>query len=233
MPLFCPTDQQVALSAAALRPRGDAWRHGGFDALEGSTMGQFFGGLGRAAGPTHRRLCDMVDEFFCSTASETADLWQLEYGLPDACGPFLSACEKANAVGDSTALYAIGVAAARGWSIAIAEQWITNVEDCACGLGLAGTMIAGAENGVAWEVTVDLDASPSYVPSGLSPPLMGLLLPGDQLNCDEELSTIRCILRLIAPAHADLVLRTKPPSPAPSPSLSFEDGRNSQYLPML
>lgn len=206
MPLLCPTDEQVALSAAALRPRGDAWRHGGFDALEGSTIGRFFGGLGRATGSTHRRLCAMVDEFFCSTAIETVDLWQLEYGLPDACGPFVSACEKANAVGDSTAAYAVARAAARGWAIAIDEQWVTNVEDCTIGLGQPGTLICGAENGVAWHVTIDLDASDSYAPSGLEPPFVGRVLAGDQLNCDEDIFPVQCILRLIAPAHADLIL---------------------------
>lgn len=205
MSLFCPTDQQVALSAAALRPRGDAWRHGGFDALEGSTIGQFFQGLGHAAGPTHRRLCAMVEEFFCSTAVETVPLWQLEYGLPDSCGPFLAVCDKANAVGDSTAAYAVSRAALRGWSIAIEEQWITNVEDCAAGLGLAGTMICGAENGVAWSISVNLAASPAYQATDLAPPIVSLILPGDQLNCDADVDPLRCILRLIAPAHADLI----------------------------
>lgn len=205
MPLFCPTNEQVALSAAALRPRGDAWRHGGFDALEGSTIGRFFAGLGSAAGPTHRRLCSMVDEFFCSTADETLDLWHLEYGLPDSCGPFLAVCDKANAVGDSTAAYTISSAAQRGWVIAIDEQWVTNVEDCTAGLGLAGTMICGAENGVTWQISVDLDASPAYQNTDLAPPIVSLLLTGDQLNCDADVDAVRCIVRLIAPAHTDLI----------------------------
>jgi len=208
MPLLCPTDQQVAQSAAALRPRGDAWRHGGFDALEGSTIGRFFQGIGGAAGPVHRRLCALVNEFFCSTAVETVGLWQLEYGLPDACGPFTTACQKANAVGDSTAAYAIGVAAARGWSITILEEWVTYVEDCTLGLGQPGTLICGAENGVAWVVTINLSASPSYVPSGLDPPFLGRILAGDALNCDEDIYPVECTLRLIAPAHVDLVFLT-------------------------
>ena len=95
----CHSDEQIAQSLASLRPRGDAWRHGGFDALAGSGMGDFFAALGAAFGPTDRRVCDMVDEFFCSTAAETLDLWALDYGVPDGCDPFENVCEKVNAVG--------------------------------------------------------------------------------------------------------------------------------------
>lgn len=204
MSMICPTDTEVALSAAALRPRGDAWRHGGFDALDGSVMGQFFDGLGRAIGPTHRRLCALVDEFFCSTALETLDLWQIEYALPDSCGAFIDLCSKVNAVGDSTAAYAVAAAALRGWSVAIAEEFITNVEDCTVGLGLAGTIICGASTGVLWRITVNAAASPAYAATDLAPPIVSLLLPGDQLNCDADIEPLRCLIRLIAPAHADL-----------------------------
>lgn len=204
MPLFCPTDSDVSASAAALRPRGDAWRNGGHDGIAGSVMGQFFDGLGAAAGPSHRRLCDLVNEFFCSTAVETTDLWQIEHGLPDACGPFLDACAKAGAVGDSTAEYAIVAAAARGWAISIDEEWVTGVEDCTVGLGLCGTMICGASTGVKWKVAVDTANSPSFVATDLAEPLAGLMLAGDALNCEADIEPLKCLVRLIAPAHADL-----------------------------
>jgi uncharacterized protein YmfQ (DUF2313 family) len=208
MTLICPTDAQSAAALAALRPRGDAWRHGGHDALPGSVMGRVFAALGRATGAVERRICALVDEFFCVTAAETLDWWRIDYGLPDPCDPFAEVCDKVQALGDSTTGYAIAAALRHGWSVTIVEEWITYVEDCVCGLALAGTAISGAENGVTWRVTIDLAASPSYVvPSGVEP-LAGLLLPGDSLDCPPDIDPLLCLIRRIAPAHADLSFTT-------------------------
>lgn len=207
-PLTCPTDSDAAFALAALRPRGDAWRNGGFDALEGSVMGRFFTGLGAGFGPAHRQICAMVAEFFCATADQTLDVWRVEYGVPDGCDPFEDVCEKVNAVGDTTSAYAVAAAARRGWSIAIAEDFITNVEDCTAGLGLAGTMLCGAETGVKWTMTAHLTASSAYVAADDTEPLAGLLLPGEDLACPPDVSPLECLIRRIAPAHADLEFLT-------------------------
>jgi hypothetical protein len=204
MPLLCPTDQEVSLSAAALRPRGDAWRNGGHEEIDGSVMGLFFDGIGHAAGPTHRRLCDLVEEFFCSTAFQTRDLWQLEYGLPDACSPFLDLCAKINIVGDSTTDYVAAAAASRGWVITIAEEWITNSQEGRAKHARAGAARCAARTGVKWIVSVLRDLSPSYTAIALTPPLAGRLRAGLKLNCDAGIDPLRCLVRLIAPAHADL-----------------------------
>lgn len=206
--MICPTDADVEASIAALGPRGAAWRHGGHDALAGSTIGDFFDALGEVSGEADRRICALVDEYFCSTAAETLDLWALEYGVPDGCDPFADVCEKVNAVGDSIPAYAEAAALRRGWSISIDEEFITSVEDCSMGMGLMGTMLMGAENGVAWRVTIDLAASPSYaVPLDVEP-LMGLMLMGDGLNCGPDIAPLACLIRRIAPAHADLIFQT-------------------------
>lgn len=199
----CHSDEELAHSLAALRPRGDAWRHGGFDALDGSGMGGFFAALGQAFGPTDRRVCDMVDEFFCSTAAETRERWALDHGLPDGCDPFADVCEKVNAVGDTTPAYAEAAALRRGWSIAIAQEFITVVEDCSMGCGLMGTIIMGASQGVLWRVTIDLDASPAYQRPGENQPILGLILLGDALDCGPDISPLTCLIRRIAPAHVD------------------------------
>lgn len=201
----CHTDAQLAVQLAALRPRGEAWRNGGFDALEGSVMGGFFAGLGAAIGPTDRRVCDMVDQFFCSSASETLDLWAREYGVPDGCDPFADICEKVNAVGDTTPAYAEAAALRRGWSISIAEEFITRVEDCCMGMGLMGTMLMGAEQGVTWRIVIDRAASPAYQAPAATGPIMGLMLMADVFDCDPDNEGLRCLIRRIAPAHADLV----------------------------
>lgn len=206
--LICPTDEGAAFALAALRPRGDAWRNGGFDALEGSVQGRFFSALGAGFGPAHRRICAMTAEFFCSTAVATLDVWRAEYGVPDGCDPFADLCEKVNAVGDTTAVYAVAAAARRGWSITIDEEWITNVEDCTLGLGLVGTVMCGAENGVKWVITVTLAASTSYVASDATEPLVDLLLPGEALSCPPDIEPLKCLIRRIAPAHADLEFLT-------------------------
>lgn len=204
----CHSDAEIALALAALRPRGEAWRHGGFDALEGSMMGGFFAALGAAFGPTDRRVCDMVDQFFCSSATETLDIWAREYGVPDGCDPFADICEKVNAVGDTLPAYAAWAALRRGWSIAISEEFITRVEDCSMGMGLMGTMVLGAEQGVTWRITVDRAASPAYQAPAATGPIMGLMLLGDVLDCDPDNEALRCLIRRIAPAHADLVFQT-------------------------
>lgn len=204
----CHSDEQIARSLAALRPRGDAWRHGGFDALDGSGMGGFFGGLGAAFGPTDRRVCDMVDEFFCSSAAETLDLWALDFGVPDGCDPFEEVCDKVNAVGDTIPAYAQAAALRRGWSIAIAEEFITGVEDGCYGAGLYGTQLYAAEQGVAWRITVDLSASPAYQRYVDVEPLFGLMLHGDSFDCGPDIEGLKCLIRRIAPAHADLIFET-------------------------
>lgn len=202
--MTCPTDAEVSARLAALRPRGDAWRHGDVDALYGSVMGQFFDALGAGYGPTERRFCALVDEYFCSTAVETRDLWAAEYGVPDGCDPFADICEKVNATGDTTTSYAIAAAARRGWVITIAEEFITNVEDCTFGFGQFGTEIFGASTGVKWIVTVDRAASSAWSLPASVAPLFGLTLLGDGFDCDADIEPLKCLIRRIAPAHADL-----------------------------
>jgi uncharacterized protein YmfQ (DUF2313 family) len=204
----CHTDAELAAALAALRPRGSAWRNGGFDALQGSVMGRFFYALGAAFGPVDRRVCDMVDQFFCASAGETRDLWEREYGLPDGCDPFADVCEKVKAVGDTTPAYAELVALRRGWFVTITQEFITVVEDCCMGMGLMGTLILGSEQGVAWRIVVDPARSPAYQAPASTGPILGLMLMGDALDCVPDLEALRCLIRRIAPAHADLVFET-------------------------
>jgi uncharacterized protein YmfQ (DUF2313 family) len=202
---LCHSDAELGRQIAAYRPRGDAWRHGGHDDLEGSVMGRVFAGFGAAFGPTERRLCALIDEFFCSSATETRDLWALDHGVPDGCDPFADVCEKVNAVGDSIPAYAVAAALRRGWSITIEQEVVTLVEDCCLGCGLAGTFVMGASQGVAWRITIDRAASPAYAVPAAAGPILGLMLAGDSFDCEVGIEGLTCLIRRIAPAHADLV----------------------------
>ncbi|UNJ22061.1 baseplate protein [Microcystis phage vB_MweS-yong2] len=206
----CLTAEQWRQALAALRPRGDAWRNGSHDAIDGSTMGQFLAGAAESYADVDARLCALVDEYFCSTAVETRDLWALEHGLPDGCDPFADACEKANAVGDTTPAYVVAAASRRGWAIAIREEWLLASQDARCGLALAGAASCACEMGVMWEIVVSLSGSPAYVDDQGKPSLAGLMLAGDVLNCPPNIEPLRCLVRRIAPAHADLVFLTTP-----------------------
>ena len=48
--------------------------------------------------------------------SETRDVWEAEYGYPDACEAYENLCEKVTAVGGANCAYFADVAARRGWS---------------------------------------------------------------------------------------------------------------------
>lgn len=205
---LCHSDAALGRQIAAYRPRGDAWRHGGHDDLEGSVMGQVFAGFGAAFGPTERRLCALVDEFFCSSAIETRDLWALEYGVPDGCDPFADICEKVNAVGDTVPAYAEAAALRRGWSIAIGQEFVTKVQSCRMGRGRMGTLIMGAAEGVTWRIVVNLAASPAYVAADRRKPLMGRMLMAYAFDCGPDIEPLACLIRRIAPGHADLVFET-------------------------
>lgn len=207
-PPWCKSDAEVTASLAALRPRGDAWRNGGHDGLAGSTMGAFFAGLGTVAGETDRRICALVDEYFCSSAAETLDLWALEYGVPDGCDPFADVCEKVNAVGDSIPAYAEAAALKRGWSIAISEDFIIVPQSSRMGHARMGAARMGATQGVAWRIEVDLAASPSYVAADRRKPLLGRMRLGFAFDCGPDITSLSCLIRRIAPAHADLIFTT-------------------------
>lgn len=204
----CLSKAEWTEALAAIRPRGEAWRNGDFDGLSGSVMGQFFAGTAARFAAADARLCDLTDEFFCSTAVETRDLWMLEYGLPDGCDPFADVCEKVNAVGDTTPEYVTAAALRRGWSIAIAESFIIASQDACYGPRCYGAAIYGARQGVLWAVTVNLAASPAYQAVAGRPPLYGVHLYGDLLNCLPDIEPLRCLIRRIAPAHADLTFAT-------------------------
>lgn len=203
--LRCPTLEETLASMLASIPRGRAWQNVPFATGDETTQRQFWRALADPAQRLNARLCALTDEFFCDTAIETRDIWAAEYGFPDACDPFADLCAKVDAVGDTTPAYAEAASLLRGWVVSIEEQFITASMSGYVGLGMAGAMLCGAEQGVTWQVTIDTEASPAWAGWGEGVPFAGLMMAGESLACPPDISSLECVLRRIAPAHVDLV----------------------------
>lgn len=201
----CPSLDETLASVLALIPRGRAWQNSPFTTDEETIQRRFWWALADPAQQIDTRLCALTDEFFCSTANETLDIWAQEYGLPDGCDPFSDLCAKVDAVGDTTPAYAEAAALLRGWSVTIEEQFITAGMSGYAGLGMAGASLVGAEQGVTWQVTINTATSPAWEGAGEGVPFAGLMLAGDALACLPDISSLECVLRRIAPAQVDLV----------------------------
>lgn len=204
----CPTQEQMLAAVMALVPRGRAWQTSPFASAEDTVQRRFWAALADIAFQGNSRLCVLVNEFFCETASETLDLWALEYGLPDACDPFADLCAKVDALGDTTPDYAEAAALLRGWSVSIEQQFITASMSGYAGLGMAGASTVGAEQGVTWLVTIDTDSSPAFEGVGEGIPYAGLMMAGEAMACTPDIDSLECVLRRIAPAQVDLVFQT-------------------------
>ena len=59
-----------------------------------------------------------------------------------------------------------------------------------------------------WRITIDLAASPSYQRYVDIEPLFGLMFYGDSFDCGPDIEALKCLIRRIAPAHADLIFET-------------------------
>lgn len=87
--------------------------------------------------------------------------------------------------GGATFPYLVGVAASLGWSISIALT--------------SPTVLS---------ISVYLSESPSYQAVGGSPPLAGLLLAGQQLNCEPDISQLTCAFDRILHGHLTVTYTT-------------------------
>jgi hypothetical protein len=220
-PLVCPTLEQSIVATAALLARGRAWPAGNpavitvflawLPSLAGSVpsvwptgyvQAGFVAAIGAVRNFLETRLCALREEFWCASANETRDLWLQEYALPDPCDPLADLCTRAvPASGVRCSDYA-ALAARAGWTIDCTTPPAT------CG-GLAGQALAG--QGAAFcggkfttptiIITVHLALSAAVGPM-TTPPLAGLLLAGQKLNClSAEIAGLECLLARVLPAH--------------------------------
>lgn len=226
----CQNKAQIFENLLPLLPRGDAWQSseppgqvftqswaqrgmfqsGMVQALrkKPSVLHQFWAAVAEVYGYLNERLCALKLEFFCATANETLDLWNLEYGLPDACDPFPNLCAKVAATGGVGCDYYRQVAADAGWSIACSPQFSAI---CAqFGLVRFGSGSSfGGEGGVSTiHVVVDLEQSSAFQGLSQAQPFFGALQFGNTLNCAPDISGLQCLLERIVRAHVAIIYQT-------------------------
>lgn len=229
-PFVCPTLQQSIAATAALLPRGAAW-----PANDGGGMiAQFLvwlGGLTSTPAPgqwpkgfvqcgivaaigtlrnfAELQACALLKEFWCASQTQTADLWNEEYGLPDPCDPGADLCTRVAAIGGTTSAYFQDIAARAGWSVSIQNNASFCGTPCGAPSALAGLATCGAQAVIGLTVTAHLSASPAYAGGVESvQPLAGLMLAGMTLNCPPNTGALQCLLARIMPAHVPVAYLT-------------------------
>ena len=134
-PDWCPTTAaEVMPSVLGVLPSGPAWDGG---AQPGTVMNMFWTAVADVLAGVYARLCAYMLEFLCSTAVESVDQWQAEYGLPDQCDPFgYNLCAKVNALFEPNCDGYVAIAAANGWVIECANtslpEPIAGCFQCGC-----------------------------------------------------------------------------------------------------
>lgn len=122
-PDWCPrTTDDVLPSVLGSLPLGPAWDAGRID---GSVQNKFWRSYASVLAYTYGRLCDYMDEFYCSTVKESYDQWAEEYGLNNDCDIYGGdLCLKVTSIGGQNCDYFVEVARRAGWVITC-----ENVED--------------------------------------------------------------------------------------------------------
>lgn len=203
----CPTQAEILPQLLALLPRGRAWGTHEGGPLPDSVLVRFWNSAASVFEFANARICALREEFFCATRSETADLWDLDYGLPDPCDPFPDLCAKVAALGGSRCEYFVGIAAAAGWVISCPDG-VTCGARARSRSAKAGRFRPGTRSlsGIL-KIDVDLGASSAYVGPRGRRPLAGHIRAGNRLVCPPDISALRCILERVAPAHVRIVYR--------------------------
>jgi len=130
---FCPTKEQITKSFCALFPRGRAWES--VDA-PGTYLNQLVSGISGGVQQVEQRACDMIEEMFCSTATETLDLWKEDYSAGWDCDPFANdVCAKVATAGGTDFTYYEEMALRLEWVIRCYE--IDPVDVCGDNTGFA------------------------------------------------------------------------------------------------
>lgn len=196
---ICPTQDEMVAQLISMLPRGRAWGTHDGGPFAGVIL-QFWTAVASLFVYMNQRACDLRQEFFCSTAVETLDLWNADYGLPDGCDPYASLCAKVADPGGNTCDYYQSRALAAGWSVSCNSAASCNRAGVRA---RAGTARASAHGGAARLIfVVDLAASAAYSRPTSFAPRAGRFRAGQKLGCAvQSLAALQCLLAPLVPAH--------------------------------
>jgi hypothetical protein len=236
---ICPTGDELRPQIFALLPPGRSFQTNDGGPWPTTTLYGFFDAVAHMRAWFNERMCNMREEFFCATASETLDVWNAQYGLPDDCNPYGDLCAKVAAVGGQRCEYFQEVAARNGWTIACvaftaaclrqfgvsrfgggvpatADQSprfgnyrFGHARGCAETYGYGGDGFGAADVNTL-TIVVYTGSSPAYVAPTVTPLLFGRGRFGQFRACAENsIAPLQCLIERIAPAHALVVYRTQ------------------------
>lgn len=222
-PFTCPPLEQSIQATAALLPRGRAWpaNDGGStisrflawlaslgaaipargDWPPGFVQAGFIAALGTVRNWIETQFCALKDEFFCASATQTVDLWNAEYGLPDNCNPYPNLCAKVGYFGSPLCASWVAMAATLGWSIACTTFSGSVGVQAKCALAGNYSFAYPGIQGGGIIITVFLAESAGAGVTLSSPSRSGVALAGHQLQCFPNITSLECAFQQILPAH--------------------------------
>lgn len=210
----CPTRYELFLECVGLLPTGRAWQtHDDVLPPDTATPDDPLTGIARywmafadVLEHLHQRACALLAEFFCSTMSETRDVWEAEYGYPDACEAYENLCEKVTAVGGANCAYFADVAARRGWSIECQEPKAARL-DCRIKPDCNARPDSGS-SALLLVIKINRATSPAYVGRpAVRPDAPTRVRPdcGWRIDCQPSTLPLQCLIDRIKPAHVPVL----------------------------
>jgi len=198
--MWCPTKDDLTPQALALLPRGRAWATHESGPGPETTLFRYWSAVCDVFAYVCQRLCALRQEFWCSTHSETRDLWLAEYGLPDECDPYPDLCAKVAAYGGARCEDYVALAARAGWDIECID--VNSTCGDPAGGAVAGSMVPGVSLPAGKIVfRVFPQTSPAFVATYDTGPFAGSLQPGVMLDCEPDISGLACVLERVIHAH--------------------------------
>ena len=225
----CPTKWELWRQIMALLPRGRAWQtheagneriiaaessQAGIYELGSTGLGtepvverltvlqQYWAAYAEVLAHMHGRACALIEEFYCSTVSETLPQWWVEYGFPDDCEPWTDLCAKVRAQGGATCGYLSDLAASRGWVLECSNcPPASSNSSAGCASAGCATPCGCPPNNI--YLTIHLDQSPAYVDPPQPPASAGNARAGSALAaaCPPRAEQLVCLIERFKPAH--------------------------------
>lgn len=197
---ICPTEGQILQQLLALLPRGRAWQsERDLDPDSGSVLARFWAAFAEVMHFVNRRICAGLDEFTCGTMSETRELWNADFGVPDDCGLWTDVCAKVAAIGGTRCEYFVEMAARAGWVIECRSLQVEGPQaDCA----IADCAMLVEPRPAILDIVVSLNDSPAW--AGGVWPIADCAVADCVQLCAPDPQPLRCVLERIVPAHLDI-----------------------------